>query len=76
MLTGIRLPAQDFRRIAAGGPSGRSAGVLRAGQDSRRILRVLDAIGGGPPDGTARPEPIDAALRLLDRARADRKSVV
>ena len=70
MLTGIRLPAQDFRRIAAGGPSGRSAGVLRAGQDSRRILRVLDAIGGGPPDGTARPEPIDAALRLLDRARA------
>jgi HEXXH motif-containing protein len=69
VLTGIRLPAQEFHRIAAGGPSGASAELLRAGQDSRRVLRVLDAIGGGPQDAAARPEPIDAALRLLDLAR-------
>lgn len=67
MLTGLRLEPEDFSRIAAGGPSGAAAGLLRAGQHSRRVLRVLDAIGSASPSGSF---DLDDALDLLDRAQA------
>lgn len=65
MLTELRLAPEDFSRIAAGGPSGAAAELLRAGQHSRRVLRVLDAIGGAPPSESF---DVDEALELIDRA--------
>lgn len=70
MLMDLRLKPEDFTRIAAGGPLGAAAELLRAGQERRRVLRVLSALEADRRRHGTRPEEVTSALELLDAARA------
>jgi uncharacterized protein len=69
MLTPIALARDDFLRIAAGRRAGTAMETLRAGQDSRRVLRVLAALEAVAPHSPATWRT-DEWLTVLDHAAA------